>query len=244
MLGFPFVLFSPGYALMAALFPGKERMSGIERVALSFGLSMVVVPLTGLILNYTFGVTLDSIIWSLISFILVMTVIAWVRRYRLVKESRFSIEFQLAFPGWGGSVWDKTLSIILVVSVLGTLGMTGYLIAQPKTGESFNEFYILPLEGNADYSRQLVVGQEGKVIVGIVNSEHETMGYRLEVMIDGVMKNDIQGIILEHNEKWEQEVSIIPERVGDNQKLEFLLYKNGEAEPCLKPLHLWIEVIK
>ena len=36
ILGLPFLLFLPGYTLVAALFTKKEGMGGIERVALSF----------------------------------------------------------------------------------------------------------------------------------------------------------------------------------------------------------------
>jgi len=50
-LGLVFVLFSPGYTLIAALFPRKSDIGGIERVALSFGLSIAVVPLIGLALR-------------------------------------------------------------------------------------------------------------------------------------------------------------------------------------------------
>jgi len=42
ILGTPFVFFFPGYALVAALFPKKEGVGGIERVALSFGLSIYI----------------------------------------------------------------------------------------------------------------------------------------------------------------------------------------------------------
>jgi uncharacterized membrane protein len=52
-LGLPLVLFLPGYSLIAALFPAKSDLDGIERTALSFGLSIAVVPLIGLGLNYT-----------------------------------------------------------------------------------------------------------------------------------------------------------------------------------------------
>ena len=52
ILGLPLVLFLPGYALIAALFPAKSDLDGIERTALSFGLSIAVVPLIGLGLNY------------------------------------------------------------------------------------------------------------------------------------------------------------------------------------------------
>jgi len=53
VLGIPFLLFLPGYVLMTALYPKKEGPDAIERVALSFGLSIALVPLIGLILNYT-----------------------------------------------------------------------------------------------------------------------------------------------------------------------------------------------
>ncbi len=36
ILGLPFLLFFPGYTLVAALFPQKGGMGSIERVALSF----------------------------------------------------------------------------------------------------------------------------------------------------------------------------------------------------------------
>ena len=36
----------------------------------------------------------------------------------------------------------KALSIVLVVSILGALGILGYIIAIPKVVEGFTEFYI------------------------------------------------------------------------------------------------------
>ena len=61
VLGLLLVLFLPGYSLIAALFPGKGDLDGIERIALSFGLSIAVVPLLGLALNYTpFGSRLGA----------------------------------------------------------------------------------------------------------------------------------------------------------------------------------------
>ena len=69
-LGLPFVIFFPGYTLLSALFPKRDDLSGIERVALSFGLSIAVVPLIGLILNYTpWGIKLYPILTSITLFI-------------------------------------------------------------------------------------------------------------------------------------------------------------------------------
>ena len=249
ILGLPFVLFIPGYVLMAALFPRKERVSGIERVVLSFGLSIAVVPIIGLVLNYSpWGIGLESILYSMALYIFIISSITWLRRRRLPEPERFSIEFQLRIPAWGGSmrggnVWNRVLSVILVIAILGALGMLGYVIAIPKVGERFTEFYILGQESRAiDYPRELKLGEEGKMIIGISNQEHETVSYRVEVRINGVKNNEVEPIVLKHDEKWEGRVDFVPKAPGDNQKVECLLYKNGEVEPCLEPLRLWVNV--
>ena len=243
ILGLPFVLFFPGYSLILALFPEKERLGGIERIALSFGLSIAVVPLIGLILNYTaWGIRLEPILYSITSFIFIMSIIAWFRQKRLAESERFDIEFRLGLPGWGTGRWDKALSVVLVITVLGALGTLGYVIATPKVGEQFTEFYILGMEGEAaDYPTELVVGEEGRVIVGIINNEYKTVSYRVEVKIDGVKNNEVEGITLEHDEKWEGEVSFVPEVASENQKVEFLLRKQGQGD-IYQILHLWVDV--
>jgi uncharacterized membrane protein len=137
---------------------------------------------------------------------------------------------------------QKALSVILVIAVLGVLGILFYVLTQPEAGERFTEFYILGPEGKAAYyPTELVVGGEGSMIVGIANHEYETVSYRVVVNIGGVKKNEMEPVVLGHEEQWEKEVSFTPKMAGE-QKVEFLLYKNGEAEPYLKPLYLWVEV--
>jgi len=142
----------------------------------------------------------------------------------------------------GGSVWNKVLSSILALAILGALGTLIYVIATPKAGERFTEFYLLGLGGEAeDYPSLLRVGEESKVTVGIINRESEVMTYRVEVWIDGIVSNEVVPIILEHDEKWEEIIGFTPNRVGDKQKVEFLLYKEGQSEACRR-LHLWVDV--
>ena len=139
--------------------------------------------------------------------------------------------------------WNRVLSAILVLAILGALGTLGYVIAAPKVGERFTEFYLLGLDGKAaDYPKEMSVGEEGKVIVGIVNHRHEAVSYWVEVKIDGVKNKEIGSIVLAHGKKWENEISFTPELAGENQKVEFLLFKNEEADPCLEPLYLWVDV--
>ncbi len=60
LFGAVFVLFVPGFALSFAFFPKKE-IDWIERMALSFGLSIAVVPLLVFYLNRFLGVKIDII---------------------------------------------------------------------------------------------------------------------------------------------------------------------------------------
>ncbi|MEL9989875.1 MAG: DUF1616 domain-containing protein [Thermoproteus sp.] len=53
VLGAFYVLFLPGYAVVEALYPRGDEISPLERLALSIGLSLAVVPLVGLLLNYS-----------------------------------------------------------------------------------------------------------------------------------------------------------------------------------------------
>ncbi|MFC2017002.1 DUF1616 domain-containing protein [Chloroflexota bacterium] len=244
ILGLPFLLFFPGYTLMAVLFPRKAGIGTFERAALSFGMSIAVVSLIGLILNYTpWGIRLESVLYSIASFIFIASGIAWLRRRRLPEQERFGIEFQVRVLGLG-SGWDRVLSITLALTFLGASGTLGYALASPKVGERFTEFYILGLIGKAiDYPKELVLGEEERVRVGIINREHESMTYRVEVVIDGVKNSEVGPVTLEHDGKWEGEIGFVLDVAGENQKVEFLLYRQGQNE-VYQRLHLWVDVIE
>lgn len=84
------VLWLPGYVLVKALFP-KERvelkttanLNIVERVALSIGLSLALVPLVGLLLNYTpWGVRLIPIVLSLFALTVAFATVAVAREHQ------------------------------------------------------------------------------------------------------------------------------------------------------------------
>jgi uncharacterized membrane protein len=90
--GLLFALFFPGYALISALFPRQGRLGGIERIALSFGLSIAIVPLIGFILNFTpWGIELYPIVISITIFILATSVVGWYRQRKLEPAQRFKV---------------------------------------------------------------------------------------------------------------------------------------------------------
>jgi len=86
VVGSLFVLYLPGFALIEALYPKKEDLEPLERLALSIGLSLALVPLVGLVLNYTpWGIRLDPIFVSLAFLAIVLSAVAVARKFTYLK---------------------------------------------------------------------------------------------------------------------------------------------------------------
>ena len=80
------VLFLPGYSLIEALYPKKEDLDSLERLALSIGLRLALVPLVGLLLNYTpWGIRLDPIIVALASLDIALVLIGAYKKESYIK---------------------------------------------------------------------------------------------------------------------------------------------------------------
>jgi uncharacterized membrane protein len=244
ILGIPFLLFIPGYSFLAALYTKKEAMGGIARVALSFTLSIALVALIGFALNYTpWGIRLEPVLVAVFAFVYVVSIVAWWRQRKVKEEERFSVEVYLKFPGLGKSILDKTLNIILILVVLGAIGIVSYILVKPKPREAFTEFYILGQDGKAEnYPVDLDVGVKRSVGVGIINHEGKEASYRVEVLLSGTKLTETGPVIMDDGQKWEDTFDFIPEVAGDDQKLEFLLYKDNELEPYFEPIYLWVNV--
>jgi hypothetical protein len=83
VLGGVFILFLPGFMLISALYPRSEDLDGLERVALSIGLSLAIVPLVGLALNYTpWGIRLAPIVIAIAAIVEVLAVVCVLRKFK------------------------------------------------------------------------------------------------------------------------------------------------------------------
>jgi len=250
ILGIPMVLFLPGYALIAMLFPKKSDLDGIERIALSFGLSIAVVPLIGLGLNFTpFGIRLVPVLLCISFFTLVMCAMAYLRRSKISESERFDVTFSNIFPSIKESLssktrLDKVLNVILILSIIISIIMLLYVIITPKQGEKFTEFYILGDNGKAEgYPKDLESGKNISVIIGIVNHEYVTLNYTLKISLDNDTLSEIY-VPLMHNMTWEKKVFFTPEKTGTDLKLGFFLYKENNFTMPYRDLHLWVAVSK
>jgi uncharacterized membrane protein len=261
-LGLLFVLFLPGYSLIAALFPKDKDIDWIERVALSFGLSIAVVPLLGLLLNYTpWGIRLEPIVVTVLLFTLGMCAAAYYRRMLLPVEERLSFTLDVKSPMWKEyALLDKVLTVALVLSIITAAGVLGYVLVTPRQGERFTEFYILDSNGKAqNYPSRLNVSESASVIIGIVNHESEAVNYTLLVSLVTVQfvynvttgRNDTvelgnvtldsRAVLVDDGQTWERPFNFSIAQSGD-YKLRFLLYRDPPQGEPQWSLHLWIKV--
>ena len=98
-LGIVYILWLPGYAFIKALFPQtlpfaralahslgttEKNLDTIERVALSLGMSIALVPIIGLLLNYTpWGIRLTPTVLSLTALTIIFATAAIVREHQI-----------------------------------------------------------------------------------------------------------------------------------------------------------------
>jgi len=90
LVGIPFVLYLPGYALMNTVFPngvlkttGQTSLGLIERVVMNFSFSLALTAILSFILTYTpWGLTSSTLVLSMSAFTITLSTYNVVRNYR------------------------------------------------------------------------------------------------------------------------------------------------------------------
>jgi uncharacterized membrane protein len=280
ILGIPLLLFVPGYAVLAALFPGRpsrnagpvSSLSGMsqqfssmrsiqergvrwgERVALSFGLSMFIVPLLALGLDFTSIVLgagslyrTEPIVALLVLFSLLFTVIGVIRRLQLPRAQRFAVPVGYwvddFIDGVTGSPVDALLNIVLILSVLVATASMTYALAVPQDAGTTTGFSVGSLNASGefvtqDYPENVTVGEPQQLAFLIKNHERQPMNYTVVVQLQRLSdtgellaRNELERFstpTIPANRTWVNQSTITVPVASDDLQLTYLLYK-GDA---------------
>ncbi|MXV61823.1 DUF1616 domain-containing protein [Natronorubrum sp. JWXQ-INN-674] len=261
-LGLAFVLFVPGYAFIAALFPEagespveagesetdepelgtdadtaesslfqgglpRSGIDGIERVALSFGLSIAITPLLGLVLNFTpWGIRLVPIMVAVSGFTVIATVVAANRRWELPEDERFYVPYRTWYAAARSELLepdtraDAALNVLLALSVMLAIASVSYAIMVPPDGEQFSAIYILTEDDDGelvadDYPTEFTQGESQEIVLGVDNHEHRTVDYTV-VLVEQQVAIEANQTVIEDDET----VTVNETVVEDQRELE------------------------
>lgn len=245
LLSFICLIFFPGYTLLSVLFPKQGDIGNIERIALSFGASIVLVPIIGFLLNFSpWGIRFIPTLISLGAFILLMSVTGVIRQQLLPSELRFGLPLQFGWSGWlQMTAVKKVLSIAGLLAAIIVVSLTIYFAVALPQKQSPTEFYILNIEGEArNYPRQVKVNDNISLTAVIINHENQSSRYSIQIADNGTEIKTIDTEILSPEERWERQVSFTLKSVGKDRKIEFFLFRDGGEKPYFKgPLYLYID---
>ena len=271
--GLLLVFVLPGYALIAALFPRSRAILArstdstagffgraaddesdeartFVRITLSLATSVAVSSLVGIVLGSTIGFTTSQFAIGLTSVIAVCSLIALGRRAGLEPEDRYA-------PAVGSRLVDASRSIgrgsplsgavrlVVITSLLLSMGSAAYAVSVPQQGETPTELYLLTenetgeLTASAYPSTLSTTGQQ-TLQFGVRNREHTETRFSVVVTIDRVASTGNSSVVIERSEVdrfsntlvpgqwWRQQYGFEPQLTGSNLRLTHYLYR-GEA---------------
>jgi uncharacterized membrane protein len=245
----PVLLFIPGYVTTVALYPKKDSIEAIERIALSFGFSIAAASLFGLFFKVNPG-KLTSLMIVLCIFTIVLVFIAAYRLGKLHEEMQYSAQFDKIYEliyyklNTNKSIKNRISTGILIFTVVLAISMLYFVITVPKIGEKFSEFYILGPGGKANnYTTDLKYNQPADILISVINHEYRPVNYTVQVVLEKEILTDTW-FRLNHDQTWKQNISYIPDITGTDLNLEFLLFKEDNFTAPYQKLNLWVDIRK
>ena len=195
--GVVLVLFLPGYAGLAVLFPADD-IRWLQRITFSVGMSIAIVALIGLLSNFApWGIHIGAILAITDLFTLFACGVAYMRRRSLPAQRRLRLSLEVVRPHWSGlSAVEKTLVVGLVIAVAIAGASIAYSALNVRPPPGFSELYLLNESGMATgYPSQLVVGENATVLIVVANHESGVVNYTIDVVLStlGVVFNATTG---------------------------------------------------
>jgi len=287
ILAMPLLFFVSGYALVAAIYPrcadckrgnvfDRERITDtdtglhvIERLFLSIGMSVAVLPILGVVTWATVGRISTGIVLFVVSaFTLGGIAVAAFRRAKLAADEQFRISPSRGirrFRGWlvGPSTRETTVNVLLVGAIVLSVTTLTFAFIVPVTGESYTSAMLVTEQDGefvaGDYPTDFTAGEPETLTLALSNHEGETTDYTIVTTVERVDRSggditiveqselDRSTMRLASNETVREQYTLAPEQTGENLRLSYYVYK-GQApvspndDSAYRDLHLWITV--
>ncbi|RQG89233.1 DUF1616 domain-containing protein [Natrarchaeobius halalkaliphilus] len=298
LCGLVFLLFVPGYTLVCALFPEASRTAGnlrsdrylrderdvprgaggirsragidlVERIALSVGSSLMIVPVLGLLVDVSpWPLGLESIMFSVTGFVVCSGGAAAVRRLQLPPDARFRPRpiswsvIRRSKQDEPETRTDTLLNLLLIASIAFAVGIVTVAVVAPAGGEEFSSLTLLTEDDDGDlvagdYPSEIQRDDGAPFVTGVTNQEHRTTAYTVVVVEQRAQRTESNGTVvtdqrelerfeteLGHGESWYHEHEISPTMTGEVRVVWLLYPGDVPAEPSIENteyrVHLWL----
>lgn len=257
-VGLPLLLFLPGYALLTVVFPSRRfrtrygaldvfssGIDGVERVGLSFGISLALLPLLGLVLwtlsPSGFGV---RVLVGVLSATTGLGMICGAyRRLRLPVNQRYRVPVDrwlsgLWTDGVTGGLFGTTLNVVLVLSVIAAVVALGVGILVPHESETYTSVSMLASseDGLSFVDNSTAITSGDQLTLSIANHEAQTTTYTIVVVVERISNNGTGVHSSQELKRLQTTVkpgetsyvnhTVSPPTEASNLRLRYLVYKD------------------
>jgi uncharacterized membrane protein len=247
VFGLAFVLYVPGYLLVAAIFPRTDDLDGPERLGLRLGLSVASIALLALVIDrLPWGLGMVPIFGGTLILTATLSAVAYWRRSRLPAELRGD-PGRISWPTLPPSERRIYRGLGVGAVLIGLL--SAWILLVPTPDRYMTEFYMLGPGDRAErYPYQARQGEPIGITIGIANHERTAAAYAVEVWVSDqrdpsrrtqVLASD--PVSLDVGERYRAPLTWVMPAIGADQLVEIILYRDGDAEPY-RLLRAWVDV--
>jgi hypothetical protein len=218
----PLTLYLPGFALVAAVFDGKE-LEPLKRVTIEVAASLILLVLGAFVLNvFPFGLRTAS--WAVLLALLVVAgcLVAARRRGKTQPARR---------PLFPVDRRPSKLSALLVGAAI-LVGAASIALAQKplpaKHAEGYTALWMLPADAAED-----------AVIVGVQSNQQDPASYRLDVAVGGKGQSETHRVKLDPGEEKTFEVEVPPRSIGKTRVVASL-HRESRPDRLFRRVTRWL----
>lgn len=279
VFGLPLLLFLPGYALLSVLFPSRRfrtrygaldvfssGIDSVERFALSFGVSLALLPPIGLALwalsPHGFGVRV--LIGVLSAEIGLGMLYGMYRRIQLPRNQRYRLPVdrwlsELWTDGITGGLFGATMNVVLALSVIAAVVALGYGVLVPHGSEAYTGVSILDSsDGDPTFVNDSGTVTSGdQLALSVSNHEGRTITYTIVVVVEHIEDDGQQMTVRSSEELQRLETTVgagetrhvnhtvSPPTEESNLRLRYLVYKDEPptiptAANAYRTVYFWL----
>lgn len=286
-IALPFLFVLPGFVFLAVLFPRRalqtdieadgplftlrtRGIDGVERGVLSFGMSLVLVPIIAVGYSlFPIGYSRQAVAGTMLALVLAGIVVGAVQRARVPRDERYKITIRSRLDSARRAVTsvapaDAVLNIVLAVCVVVSLSAVGYAVLDPLDGTRYTEVALMTETDSGDlvageYPDEFVRGEPQPLTLSITNREDARQTYQVVVVVQRVRNNEESPTVVEQRRVDDFDVTVNADETtqiqhaaqspisGENLRLAYLVYDgttpdSPTTDNAYRYVHIWIDV--